>query len=104
MEKVLDFLQLGESEVSLSAEPEHLLTMQALEAFERGAFCPDSPTLDLNWRKATPDPTTFEENVKKYIGSVPLCARKLFLQVLEAQLAEGETWNMLHLVAAKLPG
>ncbi|CAJ1425655.1 unnamed protein product [Effrenium voratum] len=97
MEKVLDFLRPGEVEASLSAEPEHLLAMQALWALECGAFCPDSPALDLNWKMATPDPIAFEENVKKYIGAVPLCVRKLFLQVLEAQLAEGETWNMLHL-------
>ena len=47
LRQLRDFLQAGESEISLNPEPEHL-TMQVLEALERGAFCPDSSTVEMD--------------------------------------------------------
>ncbi|CAJ1370817.1 unnamed protein product [Effrenium voratum] len=103
-ELVLDVIPAG-SEVILHItgpyypyNQRYQLARQVYEAYERGAFNPKSEALDLNWREAPVDLGQFELNIQTHIGdSAPAHVREHFLEALQKQVSEGETWNYLNL-------
>lgn len=75
---------------------------QVIDAFERGAFDVRLPTYDLDWEQILPNldqiQPKFQQLADKYIGAnKSTSVRNRFLQVLQAELLEGERWNMLNL-------
>ena len=67
-------------------------------AWKHGAFHPKSKTFDINWKNAPEDLSEFEDHLMTHIGeSAPAHVRQHFLEALQKQASEAETYDYLNL-------